>query len=222
MKRIDLTGQVYTNLTVKSFSRVHTTPNGSTKSVWFCICSCGKEVEVAYEKLVRGIIKSCGCGNYTRDTKFKRIRELLGNRFERSYKHWANIKTRCYNQNSRYFKDYGGRGITMCKSWLSFENFFADMGERPEGMTLDRIDVNGNYCKENCRWVDAKLQCFNRRKSERNKTGKTGVFKTANGKWVAKIRKSGKSVHLGTFEVLDDAIAARLAAEIEVYGETKE
>ena len=106
MKRVDLTGHVYTNLTVKSFSRVHTTPNGSTKSIWLCICSCRKDTEVAYEKLVKGGIKSCGCGDYTRDTKFKQIRELLGDSFEKSYKHWTNVKTRCYNQNSRYFKHY--------------------------------------------------------------------------------------------------------------------
>ena len=81
----------------------------------------------------------------------------------RSYKTWSAMLQRCTNQNNPRYVDYGGRGITVCKRWLLFDNFFADMGERPIGMSIDRINVNGNYEKRNCRWADDTTQAQNAR-----------------------------------------------------------
>ena len=80
-----------------------------------------------------------------------------------TYNTWYGMKTRCQNKNSSAFKYYGKRGIRVCGRWQAFENFLEDMGERPDDLTLDRIDTNGNYCKENCRWVDMKAQNNNSR-----------------------------------------------------------
>lgn len=79
-----------------------------------------------------------------------------------TYRSWKMMKVRCTRPQDKQFKDYGGRGISVCDRWLSFANFLADMGERPERTTLDRIDVNGNYAPGNCRWSDIKTQGRNR------------------------------------------------------------
>lgn len=81
-----------------------------------------------------------------------------------AYNSWIAMKTRCNNQNHKHWVDYGGRGISVCERWInSFENFLTDMGERPESHELDRIDCNGNYERDNCRWVISKVNCRNRR-----------------------------------------------------------
>jgi hypothetical protein len=133
------------------------------------------------------------------------------------------MKTRCYNPNATHYEAYGGRGIKVSAEWLdSFQNFFADMGPCPEGMSLDRIDVNGDYCKDNCRWTTMSVQAFNTRVKSNNTSGRTGVyFRKENGKWRAMISVEGKTIRLGDFPSYEQACKARELAEEKYYATTK-
>lgn len=140
-----------------------------------------------------------------------------GKRKHPLYRTWADVKTRTSNPNDKQYQDYGGRGIKMCERWqglYGFDNFVEDMGERPENHSLDRIDNDGDYCKENCRWATRHQQCANRR--DNNET--VGVcWHKQRTKWLAQIMVRGKQKSLGRFTSYEEAVAARKAAE-EKYG----
>lgn len=108
---------------------------------------------------------------------------------------WAAAKYRCYNKNCKFYYNYGGRGIKMCDRWLGpygFQHFYEDMGERPEGMMLDRIDSNGDYCPENCRWADRYTQNGNRRWGKQD-SEVVGVSKYNERLWRATLGVNGKT-----------------------------
>jgi len=130
-------------------------------------CECGNEFNVAYYPFKNGVTKSCGC----------LVKNSLGHTFyskdntpegKRTYKSYTAMKARCFNTNRHNYEDYGGRGIKICDRWLEVENgyknFLEDMGYRPENMTLDRIDVDGNYEPGNCRWANNSIQVINQRR----------------------------------------------------------
>jgi len=122
-------------------------------------CLCGKEFETDCTSVNRGYTKSCGClrkGNLKHGHAIGSIRS-------KTLSAWCTLVFRCNNPNYHHYADYGGRGITVCKRWLKFENFLADMGEVPEGMQIDRINNELGYSKENCRWVTPKENSRNRR-----------------------------------------------------------
>lgn len=130
---------------------------------WLVRCDCGAEKTMGRRTLVGGRGFSCGCWQRTA-ASMTHFRHGHANR-SRSWRAWAGMKQRCLNPANPKYPDYGGRGIRVCERWLSFEGFLEDMGEKPDGMSLDRIDVNGNYEPGNCRWATAKEQCDNRRLS---------------------------------------------------------
>lgn len=135
--------------------------NKKNNALWLCRCECGNEVIVVGSSLRRGLVKSCGC--YNRDLVTARNTKH-GLSKSRTYSIWANMIRRTTKRSSSDWYLYGGRGIKPTESWMSFEGFFNDMGEAPEGMSLDRIDNDLGYFKENCRWVDAKVQARNTRR----------------------------------------------------------
>lgn len=134
------------------------------------------------------------------------------------FKTWGALKNRCFNKNSPYFKDYGGRGITVCERWKnSFLAFYEDMGERPsKDHSIDRIDNNKGYCKENCRWADRTTQARNRRSS--GKSGYKGVsWHKRKNKWRVVICVNYKNIWIGCYDELKDAVEARKQAEIKYW-----
>lgn len=132
---------------------------GTHKKV-FCICDCGKETLVFKDNLIRENSLGCGC---KRDEDARKRMTTHGMTKTKTYRSWMHAKGRCRNKSDKRYMDYGGRGITFCKEWDKFENFYRDMGEAPDGMSIDRIDNNKGYFKENCRWSDVYDQGTNKR-----------------------------------------------------------
>lgn len=159
---IDKTGMRFGRLVARKVSR----PGNGARVKWSCTCDCGNELWVDSSDLGGGHTQSCGCLQSERTANANSThRYALPGRVSRIYLTWQRAKDRCHNPNNKRYADYGGRGIAMCDRWRdSFEAFLQDMGEAPEGMSLDRWpNLNGGYEPGNCRWATPQMQSDNRR-----------------------------------------------------------
>ena len=170
----DLRGQKFGRLTVIECVGV----NSRNNLLWKCRCSniddngeehCGKETTVISSSLISNKTQSCGC--YCRE-RLLESNIKHGKCGSGEYITWCSMIERCSNHNNKSYKYYGGRGIIVCDRWRhSFENFYEDMGDRPEGMTIDREDNDGNYEPSNCRWATIEEQCYNKRTTPKFEDG---------------------------------------------------
>jgi hypothetical protein len=141
----------------------------NNRVMWLCQCDCGNEITLSSNPLQRGNTKSCGC---LKPESIGNAHRTHGMRNTPEYDVWAGMRQRCTNPNHVGYANYGGRGITVCKRWDIFENFIADMGQRPNSnYTIDRIDNNGNYEPGNCQWLKSGDQQKNKRNSRQSPQG---------------------------------------------------
>lgn len=220
-KYLDLIGKRFNKVTVVELLGRDKRHN----VIYKCVCDCGNYLTRARSGLkVTNSCRKCACAKRGFETrKYENLRN-----WKSAYHSWRGMKSRCLSEKDTHYKYYGALGIGICEEWLDSENgflnFFNDMGERPKGETLDRIDAHGNYCKENCRWADLTTQAYNTKRDHLNKSGRIGVRieeRVSGVKYIAKISYRNKTYHLGSFDSFEEACKAREEAELKYYGVTK-
>ena len=181
--------------------------NKRNRPLWKCKCSCGVVKIILGNALQTGNTKSCGCLSLESKTKHGMFNSV-------EYTTWKDMVKRCNKPSCSIYEYYGGRGITVCTQWLKFENFFKDMGIKPEGLTLERIDNDKGYYKGNCCWASMLEQSKNKRILKNNKTGVTGVFwEKRRKKYSVSLSVNYKSYFIGYFKTIEEATTARKQAE---------
>lgn len=205
----DITGKKFNRLTAIEPTGVKV--NGGY--VWKCLCDCGNIKEISIGALCYGSVQSCGCAKATH-----------GKTKTPTYRSWRKMLDRIRNEE---YAEWHGDVIVDDRwdTWKggSFENFLEDMGERPDGTTLNRINGAKIYSKDTCEWASLSLQSFDQKKSKVNTSGRTGVYQVKEtSRWVAQIKKNRVVTEVYRGDSFEEACAARTAAEIEYYGFSKE
>lgn len=206
-KKKDLSGERFGRVVVLSedLTKSHT-----VKIYWNCLCDCGEYVSIRGDQIKKGF-PSCGC--YRHSTTHGMTSTPL-------YRVWDSMKGRCLNKNHKAYPSYGGRGITVCDRWLSFENFYEDVFPTYKaGLELDRTDNNRGYSPDNFRWVTRSQNAMNTRGRCDRKSKYKGVSYTKQGKWVASIQKEGAFKYIGSFKTEEEAGFAYNVAAKELFGE---
>lgn len=210
-------GMKFGKLTVIRQVEDRVTPT-TMRAAYECACDCGGVKTTTSFLLKRGEATSCGC-NLFRIGDFKRTHGMSGTP---TYWSWGHMMQRCTNTESPDYPDYGARGIIIEDGWQDFNKFFTDMGECPEGLSLDRIDVHGNYSFDNCRWATDFEQAVNRRKKSVNTSGRTGVhWHKQHQKWYVSLRHRGEKYYGGLHTSFESAVKARERLELEHIGEVR-
>lgn len=202
--RLHLEGERYGKLVVMEEAESIYSKTGKMIRRWKCKCDCGNITIVRHGDLRNGSTVSCGCYNYEKESAAKThgySRTKLGNVFE-------GMKQRCNNPKNKNYEKYGGRGIKICTEWLNDPKKFFDWAIKngyKEGLSIDRIDVNGNYEPDNCRWADNEAQCLNQRLRKDNKTGHKGIY-YSEGVYRVQIRRNKKRYYFGSYKTLPEAV----------------
>lgn len=202
--RLHLEGERYGKLVVVEEAEPIYSKTGKMIRRWKCKCDCGNITIVRHGDLRNGSTVSCGCYNYEKESAVKThgySRTKLGNVFE-------GMKQRCNNPKNKNYEKYGGRGIKICTEWLNDPKKFFDWAIKngyKEGLSIDRIDVNGNYEPDNCRWADNETQCLNQRLRKDNKTGYKGIY-YSEGVYRVQIRRNKKRYCFGSYKTLPEAV----------------
>lgn len=211
MPKLNLLGERFGMLTV-----IGEAPKQGRWSCWLCKCDCGREKIVKTDNLVRGFTKSCGCSTIKLQLKSRKVDMHSRDRLYRIY---YKIKRRCNRPNIKY---YSNKGVKLCEEWnndyYSFYNWAMNNGYK-DNLSIDRIDTNGNYCPENCRWVDSIVQNRNKSLQSNNKSGYAGIrFIKELNKYRVTIGVNGTKESCGLYENLEDAKNARKEAEEKYWG----
>lgn len=164
-ERLELAGTRFTKLVAISPVKVPSKQKYRKKGMagWLCKCDCGNKVSVITASLVNGSTLSCGCINRAITIQRNKDRKKPYETDTPTYKSWRSMKMRCLVPKATSYQYYGAKGVTICKEWLVYQNFLNDMGERPKGKTLDRINTFGNYEPSNCKWSTVEEQNRNKR-----------------------------------------------------------
>ena len=205
----DMTGQIFGRLAVISFAGV----NKHGAALWNCECECGEKCTSVGFAMRQGVKRSCGCllRDFTRQLNYKHG-QAAGPKTP-TYRTWRSMLRRCYNPEEDSYPQYGGLGIGVCVRWREdFQQFFEDMGERPEGATIDRRDSTQDYSPENCRWATASEQCQNRSAMKSNSSGYKNVhWIESYRRWRVAISLNRKRFYFGHYQDLE--LAGLVAAE---------
>lgn len=211
----ELDGKTYNRITITGERKL---PGKERQFSYSCLCG-GTGFATPYH-IISGTVKSCGCLHA--ESSAARGREQFkthGMAGTRPHRIWTGMKTRCDNPNVTEYPDYGGRGITYCDKWKTFEGFWEDMADGySESLTIDRTDTNGHYEKSNCLWETMSVQGHHRRKRKGSLCKYIGVKDRANGKFEASFCKDGVVQYLGRYDDEYSAAVAYDDAYEEVYG----